>query len=158
MGKPGLENREKSILKNSSWQFWTIRVNRKERKIFTTKFLQLWKPSDCDHSGTNSACRCGQRWLWMLRQITSNSIFWRFRAIKILMRGRKQWFDLSIDMHKFKVFDKYQDRRYQASSYGELRVSLSRWNIINSVIWDIWLSVFHCKHQNRQYTQRKCFS
>ena len=73
------------------------------------------------------------------------------------MRGKDQWFDLSIVFHKFHVFGRDQDGRYQASSYGELRVSISRWNIINSIIWNFGKPVIQCKEQNRQYYHQDCY-
>ena len=71
------------------------------------------------------------------------------------MRGKIQWFDLPKDLHKFQIFGKDQDGRYQASSYGELRVSISRMNIMNRIIWNIRRSEF--KEQNQKYYQRDCF-
>ena len=58
------------------------------------------------------------------------------------MQGKDQWFDLSIDFHEFQVFGRDQDGRYQTSGYGELRVSISRLNIINSIIWNSGRSLF----------------
>ena len=51
----------------------------------------------------------------------------------------------SIFLHKFEAFGKDQDERYQAWSYGQLRVSKSRQNILNSIVWYIGLSVFGSK-------------
>ena len=67
------------------------------------------------------------------------------------MRGKTPWFVLSIDFHKFQVFGRDQDGRYQASSYGELRVSISRWNNMNSIIWNNGRSVFQCKTLNKNF-------
>ena len=63
---------------------------------------------------------------------------------------KSQWFDLSIDLHKFQALGWYQYGSYQTSSYGEQRVLLSRWSIINSIIWNIGRSVFYCEEQNWQ--------
>ena len=93
----------------------------------------------------------------MPRYIKSHSILWTFRAINILMRGKNQWFDMSIDFHKFQVVGRDQNGRYQASSYGESRVLTSRWSIIKSIIWIIGRSVFQRKEQKRQYYHRECF-
>ena len=88
----------------------------------------------------------------------SNNIIRNFRLIKILMRGKSQWFDLCIDLHKFHVFGRDHDGRYKASNEAELKVSISWWNIINSIIWNIGLSVLKCKEQTRQYLHRECFT
>ena len=53
-------------------------------------------------------------------------MFRNFRFIKILMRGKNHWIHLPIDLHKSLVFDRDQNGRYQASSYGDLGVSISR--------------------------------
>ena len=87
----------------------------------------------------------------------SNSIFWNFRTIKILTRGKNQMFDLSIDFHEFQVFARDHDGRYQTFSYGELGVSISRWTIVNSIIWNTGRSLFQCREKNRQYYHRECF-
>ena len=68
-----------------------------------------------------------------------------------------QCIDLSIDLHNIRVFGRDQDGRCQASSYGQLRVPVSRWNIIIGNIWNIGLSLIQCKEQNRHYFQRECF-
>ena len=68
-----------------------------------------------------------------------------------------EFFCLSNFLLKFQSFGRSQDGRYQACSYFELRVSISRSNIINSIIWNMGLSVFQCKEQNRQYFHRECF-
>ena len=73
------------------------------------------------------------------------------------MRGKNQRFDVPIDFHKFRVSARDRDGRYQVSSYGELRFSKSRWNIINSIIWNIGRSIFQCKEQKRQHYHRECF-
>ena len=44
----------------------------------------------------------------------------------------------------FGAFGGDQNERYQACSYVEFRVSMSRLNIINSLNWNIGLSVFQC--------------
>ena len=61
-----------------------------------------------------------------------------------------QGFNLSINLHKFQIFGREQGGRYEASSYGKLKASISRWNIIKSNIWNIGLSVFECTDQNWQ--------
>ena len=58
---------------------------------------------------------------------------------------------------KFQVFGRGQDGSYQAYSYGELRVLVSRWNIINTIINNIGLLVFQYKEENGQYFYRDCF-
>ena len=42
------------------------------------------------------------------------------------MKRKNQWFDLSIDVHRFQVVEIDQDGRYQHSSCGELEVSKPR--------------------------------
>ena len=68
-----------------------------------------------------------------------------------------QWLDLSIDFHEFQFFCRNQGGTYQISSYGELRVLISRWNIIKSMFWNIGRSVFQNKEQNWQNFWRKRF-
>ena len=145
------------MFKNTSWLFWINRSQSQgtERIVINTNTPQKREPFDCDLGGRNEACSCGQRWLCMPRYIKSHSIL--FRAINILMRGKNQWFDMSIDFHKFQVVGRDQNGRYQASSYGESRVLISRRSIIKSIIWIIGRSVFQSKEQNRQYNHRECF-
>ena len=69
------------------------------------------------------------------------------------MRGKSQGFDLTKDIHKSQIFGRDQDGRYQASSYGKLRVS----NIIKCKIWNIGSSVFQSKEQNREKHHQECF-
>ena len=64
---------------------------------------------------------------------------------------------LSTDLHKLQIFGRNRDGRNQASRYGLLGVSISRWNIINSSIWNIGLSVFHCKKQTQHFFHRERF-
>ena len=52
--------------------------------------------------------------------------FWSFCIIKFLIRGKNQWFDLSMDFHEFQIFGRDQDGRFQAFGHVELRVSISR--------------------------------
>ena len=52
------------------------------------------------------------------------------------MRGKSQWFHLTINPHKFQASGRNQNGRYQASCYGE-KVSVLRWNFINCIIWNI---------------------
>ena len=54
-----------------------------------------------------------------------------FGKNKILMGGKNQWFDLSIDFHKFQVLGRDQDGRHEASNYGEIRVWVWKWNTIS---------------------------
>ena len=91
-----------------------------------------------------------------------NSILWNFRTIKILMRGKNQWFDLSIDFDKSQVFERDQNGRHQVFSYGELGVPITRWNSINSINWNIgWKSNARSKIKNitieNIYTTKKHF-
>ena len=60
------------------------------------------------------------------------------------------WFNWSIELQEFQVFGRDQDGRYQASSYGEIGVSISRRNNKNSQIWSSGKSVFQCKSQKPQ--------
>ena len=153
MGKPGLENREDSVVKKTLGLFWTIRRQSQEteRILIFTKIPHKRKPFDCDLGRRNKACSCGQSWLCMPRYFKSKSLFWNFRTIKILMRGKIQWFDLLIDLHQFQAFGRDYGGRHPASSYGELRVSISRLNIINSIIWNIGKSM---QEKNRQKIHR----
>ena len=73
------------------------------------------------------------------------------------MPGKNQWFDLSIDFDKFQVLGRDQDGRYEPSTHGELRVSLSKGNITNSTTWNIGRSVFQCKEKSRHYYHRERF-
>ena len=70
---------------------------------------------------------------------------------------KNQWFDLSVEFQKLQLFGRDRERRYEASIYGELRVSISRWNTINSILWNIGRPVFQCWEQNRQHYHRDCF-
>ena len=69
MGEPGFESREDSILENLLGFFGLSEVNRKERYriIISTNTLQEQNLFDCDLSGKNEACSCGQRRLCMSR-------------------------------------------------------------------------------------------
>ena len=42
------------------------------------------------------------------------------------MQGKNQWFDSSKDLQKFQVVGRDQDGRYEASTNGELGVSISK--------------------------------
>ena len=131
MGKWGIENREHFILKNTSWLFWIKRsqLQGTERIGITTNTPQKQNFFDCDPGGGHEACVCGQK--------VKNHYAWRdksrvlayFGFFKILMRGKNQWIDLSMNFQKFQVFSRDKEGRYQTSSYQELRVSISRWNI-----------------------------
>ena len=73
------------------------------------------------------------------------------------MRGEKPWFDLTKEFYRFYFVGRDQEGRYKASSYGESKFSLTRWNIISSIIWIIGGSEFQCKEQNPQYYHREGF-
>ena len=93
----------------------------------------------------------------MPRWFKSNGVLWNFRTIKLQMTGKNQRFELSFIFQKFECFVRDQDGTYQASSYGELGVSISRWNIIKSTIRKIKRSVFTCEKQNQRHYHRDCF-
>ena len=57
---------------------------------------------------------------------------------------------------KFSTEAKMEDTKPLVGELGELGVSISRWNIINSIIWNMRSSVFQWKEQNRQYYHRNC--
>ena len=95
----------------------------------------------------------------MPRWIKSIGIFLKFwdnqdsdarQNINDLLR---QWTFTSLKL----LFGRDRDGRYQTSSYGELRVSISRWNIINSIIWTNGRSVLQWTEQSRQHFHRVCF-
>ena len=65
--------------------------------------------------------------------------------------GRQnQWFCLSADLNKFQCFGRDQGGGYQASRYGELTVSISKWNVITRILWNIGRPILQCKGENRQ--------
>ena len=81
-----------------------------QRLIETSRTPQKREPFNFDLGGGHEACSWGRRWLCMPRYIRSNSIFWSFRKIKILMRGKNHLFDLSKVFHNFQVFGRGQNR------------------------------------------------
>ena len=146
-------------MKKNFLTFWDYQNQSKgtERILISTNAPQKRKLFDCDLDERHEACGCGQRWLWMPREIKSKSKLWIFWTTKIMMWRKNQWFDLSMGFHVIPVVDKDQDSTCQTFSYGDLRNSLSRWNIINRINCNIVRSVFRCKDQNRQHNHRKCF-
>ena len=94
----------------------------------------------------------------MPRKINSHSIFWYFWTIKIWSEEKIN--DLlcqSTSIHQVQAAGRDQDARYQASSYRELGVSITWWNVLTSFNWKIGSSVLQCKEQNRQNFRRGCF-
>ena len=150
MGKPGLENREESILKDTSWHSWTVRnqfqgmesivfrdENAQKKNSWIATLVEQMKPVVVGKDDF---------------QFRDNSkvlaFFWNFWTDKILMQKKSLiWFANRVSQNS----SRYETGIYQASSYGELRVSISRWNLKNSNIWNIGLSVFQCNLKNRQF-------
>ena len=150
MGKPGLENREDSILKDTSWHIWTVRSQMQRRESIVIRYENAQKKNS---------------WIAKLVeemkpvvvekddfQFRDNSkvlaFFWNFGTDKILMQKKSLiWFANQFSQNS----SRYETGRYQASSYGELRVSISRWNVKNSNIWNIRLSAFQCNLKKRHF-------
>ena len=73
------------------------------------------------------------------------------------MRQKIQWFDFSADLNTFRASGRDHDGRYQASVYKKSGVLISRWNVIDGIIWNIGLSVFQFKAKTRQVFHRESF-
>ena len=54
-------------------------------------------------------------------------------------------------------FQQKQGAKYQDSSYGEFRVSKSRWNIIDNLFWNIGRSVYECREENWSFLHWESF-
>ena len=102
--------------------------------------------------------------LQLRTKMTSNAkLYWRWQQIletsdhQNSNARKNQWVELSTDLHKLYNFGRDQDGRYQASSCGEWRASISRWNIKNSFIWNIRLLVIQRRGKVWQFPLRLFF-
>ena len=101
--------------------------------VITSNTTQERKFFDWDLGGKHEACSCFQVWLCMPRWIKSNRKFWKFGNFNLLMRRKTQWFDKSRVFHTIQLFGRHQDGRHRTPNYEDLRVSISRWNILKSI-------------------------
>ena len=105
-GTPGFENWEQFIHTNTSWLFWTI---RSQLKVTETKGVvcinnpEMWTTFVGKLRGRYEAYSCGQRWRFRSTKIKINSILWKNQNIEIVMQGKYQWFDSSMNFHKFQL-------------------------------------------------------
>ena len=157
MGKHGLEIRGDSILKQYFSHFLNIKSpTQGTKRIFNnTNSPQKWKLFDCDLCGMNEACTYGQEWLWMPRQIKSNTIFFKFSEYQNSDARKKSVTCETNFLHKFEAFGGDHDGKYQTYGNGEWRDAITRWNTIKIIIWNIGLSVLWCKQQSRRYSFRE---
>ena len=136
--------------------FGLSQVSGKERKwcFFTKNILQKWKLFDadlCERKETvvevKDVLGCRDKKMHLLE----------FSEYQPSDARKNRSPGLSFNLHKFLDVVRDQHARYQQSIYGEMAVSISRWNIKGSILWKNWKTTFQCKKHNRQIYHRKCF-